>query len=128
LTLPKETKPGWKISTAGLVIGIFLGLVYLAIADGVRLAVGLLSGLASSAGSGFGLSITSDLFDFVNGPFYLVLVVALIVVKIAHSTIKSPLTVRGPLKVALGALTGLFYYFILVGGIITFTIGLRNPA
>ena len=119
-------KPGWKISIGGLVIGIFLGLIYFAIAFGSRIALGYVKTLTQS--SSYGITISSALFDFVSSSLFLVLVGALIVVKIAHRTIKSPLTVRGPLKVALGGITGVFYYLVLTGGILAFTIGLQTTA
>lgn len=125
--MAQEKESRWKISTAGLVIGIILGLFYFAIADAARIGVGLLNSLAQSSGSNVGLSLSSNLFDFVNSGLYLALVAALIIVKIAHRTIKGPLEVRGPLKVALGALTGVFYYFIFAGGVISFVVGLTTP-
>ena len=118
----------WKISKSGLVIGIILGLFYFAIADAARITVGLVHSVASSSGSGLGLTLTSNLFDFVNSEYYLALVVALVVVKIAHRTVKGPLEVRGPLKSALGVLTGVFYYLILAGGVISFVVGIAKPA
>jgi hypothetical protein len=109
-----------------LATGVLIGLVYLAVAAGARFAVGFVNSFARS--SGYGLTITSNLFDFVNGNLFLVLVVALIVVKIAHRAVKSPVIVKGPLKVALGGLSGVFYYLTLTGGILTFTVGLQKPA
>lgn len=124
-----KAKQGWKISTGGLAIGVVIGIFYFAVAYGVRIALGFVNSFARSSNTGLtGLTISSDVFDFVNGAFYLVLVTALIIVKIAHRAIKSPLTVRGPLKVVLGALTGAFYYLIFAGGIVTFTVGLQKPA
>jgi hypothetical protein len=52
------------------------------------------------------------------------LAVAIVTVKVAHRAIEGPLTARGPLKVALGALHGVYYVF-LVGGAILFTVGLK---
>jgi hypothetical protein len=123
---PQSARQRWEISTGGLVIGVLIGLFYLFVALGARAALGLVSSFAQSSGEG--LTITSNLFDFVNGGIYLALVAALVAVKIAHRAIKSPLTAKGPLKVALGGLTGLFYYFILAGGILSFTVGLQKPA
>jgi len=119
-------KPGWKISAGGLVIGILLGLVYAGLAVGSRIALGYLNSFTQS--SSYAITVTSGLFDFVNSYLFLIMVGALIVVKIAHRTIKSPLTVRGPLKVALGAITGIFYYLILTGGTLAFTVGVQATA
>jgi hypothetical protein len=120
------TKTGWEISASGLAIGIILGVIYSALAVGSRIALSYITSLTQS--SSYGIAISSALFDFVNSDLFLILVGALIIVKIAHRTIKSPLTVRGPLKVALGALTGIFYYLILAGGVLAFTIGLNTTA
>ena len=107
-------------------IGVFLGLIYAALAVGSRIALGYLNSFTQS--SSYAITVTSGLFDFVNSYLFLIMVGALIVVKIAHRTIKSPLTVRGPLKVALGAITGIFYYLILTGGILAFTVGVQTTA
>ena len=126
MATPQMTSRGWKISAGGLVVGIFLGLIYAALATGSRIALGYLNSLTQS--SGYGITITSGLFDFINSSLFLVLVGALIIVKIAHRTIKSPLTVRGPLKITLGAVTGVFYYMVLAGGILAFTVGVQKTA
>jgi hypothetical protein len=126
LSEPQPKEGRWKISVAGLVIGIILGIIYFVIADAARFALGLLHSFTQSSSNG--LAISSDLFDFVNGDLYLILVGALIIVKITHRTIKAPLTVRGPLKMVLGALTGMFYYLILAGGVLDFTVSLKTPA
>ena len=118
----------WKISKFGFVIGILVGLLYFALADVARMIVGLVHSTASSSGSGLGLTLSSNLFNFVEGGYYLALVAALVVVKIAHRTIKGPLEVRGPIKCVMGALTGLFYYLILAGGVVTFIVGIASPA
>ena len=123
---PQMTSRGWKISAGGLVVGIFLGLIYAALATGSRIALGYLNSLTQS--SSYGITITSGLFDFVNSSLFLILVGALIIVKIAHRTVKAPLTVRGSLKVALGGITGIFYYMTLTGGILAFTVGLQTTA
>jgi len=123
---PQMTNQGWQISVGGLVVGIILGLIYAALAIGSRVALGYVNSLTQS--SSYGITITSGLFDFINSSLFLILVGALIIVKIAHRTIKSPLTVRGPLKIALGAITGVFYYMILTGGILAFTAGIQTTA
>ena len=107
-------------------IGVFLGLIYAALAVGSRITLGYLNSYTQS--SSYGMTITSGLFDFINSSLFLIMVGALIIVKVAHRTIKSPLTVRGPLKVALGAITGIFYYLILTGGILAFTVGVQTTA
>ncbi|MDG6985167.1 MAG: hypothetical protein JRM73_00270 [Nitrososphaerota archaeon] len=118
----------WKISKTGFVIGLVIGFITFAVADAVRIGAGLASGFAASSRSGLGLTLASNLIAFLQGDLYIALVVALIAVKIAHRTVKGPLEVRGPIKVVLGALTGVFYYFILAAGVITFTIGITKPA
>ena len=89
---PQMTNQRWKISVGGLVVGILLGLIYAALAIGSRIALGYLNSLTRS--SSYGITITSGLFDFVNSSLFLILVGALIIVKIAHRTVKSPLTIR----------------------------------
>jgi len=123
---PQMTNQRWKISVGGLVVGILLGLIYAALAIGSRIALGYLNSLTRS--SSYGITITSGLFDFVNSSLFLILVGALIIVKIAHRTVKSPLTIRGPLKITLGGITGIFYYMVLTGGILAFTVGLQTTA
>ncbi|MDG7011292.1 MAG: hypothetical protein JRN57_04140 [Nitrososphaerota archaeon] len=118
----------WKISKTGFVIGLILGFITFLIADAARIGAGLVSGFASSSRSGIGLTLSSNLIAFLQGGLYITLVVALIAVKIAHRTVRGPLEVRGPIKVVLGALTGIFYYFILAAGVITFAIGIAKPA
>jgi hypothetical protein len=120
------TRPGWKISVGGLVVGILLGIIYFALAFGSRIALGYLNNFTQT--SSYGITITSGLFNFVDSYLFLILVGALVIVKIVHRTIKSPLTVRGPLKVALGAITGIFYYLILTGGTLAFTVGIHTTA
>lgn len=45
----------------------------------------------------------------------IVVIVALLIVKIAHRAVKQPLTIKGPLKIVLGIVRGIFYYLILEG-------------
>ena len=88
--------------------------------------IGFLNSELRSSNSG--LSISSGVIDFVSSDLFLILVIALIIVKIAHRAIKSPLTVRGPLKIVLGTLTGVFYYLILTSGVVSFTVSVKTPA
>ena len=115
----------WDISRWRLALGILGGVIIFAIADGVRYALGYLNNIISSSSAG--ITYTSDVITFVQSDAYLVMVVALIVVSIVHSTIRKPFTVRGPVKMLYGALLALFYYFILAGGIITVTVGVQKP-
>jgi len=124
MATPTPTKPGVQISAGGLIIGILLGAFYLLLAEGARIALGEVQTIAQ--GSGSGATITSNVFSFMTSNYFLPLVVALIVVKIAHRTIKEPHTIKGPLKVVLGALSGVFYYLILGGGMILLTVGLAS--
>ena len=117
----------WKISKGGFVIGLIIGFITFAVADAVRIGAGLTGGFAASARSGLGLTLASNLIAFLQGNLYIALVVAIIAVKVAHRTVKGPLEVRGPIKMVLGALTGVFYYLVLAAGVITFTIGISKP-
>jgi zinc-ribbon domain len=116
----------WQISTWGLVSGIFIGLIYFGLVYGTRILLGMANSFVESSSSG--MTYSSDVLSFVEGNAFLALVIVFIIVSIAHRTIKRPFTVRGPIKMALGALTGLLYYFLLAGGIITFAVGLESPA
>lgn len=116
-----EDEDKWDISAFRLVTSIIVGAIVVAVALGAQYAVGYLNSHVKSAGNG--LTLSSNILSFVGGDLFLGLVVLLVVVRVAHSTIRKPLTVRGPLKAALGALTGVFYYLILAGGTVSVLIG-----
>jgi len=122
----EHPRPKWKISIWGLIIGILIGLFWLGLALGARYAVGLLENAAKNSGNHF--TISSGVLSFISGTFYLVLVISLIVVKIVHRTIREPFTVRGPIKVLLGTLTGIFYYMILGGGNVGASVAIQSQA
>ena len=115
-----------EISARGLVLGVIFGVIYFGIAYGSREALAVVNNMTQQ--SSLGLTLSGDIFDFVNGPYYLVVIGALVVAKIAHRAVKSPLTVKGPLKMVLGAITGIFYYLIFAGGIVTLSVGIHSPA
>lgn len=119
--MPRER---WEVSTWGLVWGIVVGILYLALAYGAKYALGELQRVA--AGSGVGVTVTSNVFSFMAGPYFFPLVVALVAVNIAHGAIRRPLVVRGPLTSALGVLTGVFYYLIFGGGVVLLSVALRT--
>lgn len=116
-----EDDDKWDISAFRLITGIIVGVIVLAVAFGAQYAVGYLNSRVHQAGNG--LTLSSNLLSFVGGDLFLGLVVALVVIRIAHNTIRKPLTVRGPLKAVLGALTGVFYYLLVAGGTISVLIG-----
>jgi len=116
----------WKISISGLILGIFIGLLWLALALGARYAVDFLENTAKTSGSH--ITISSGVLTFVGGTFYLVLVISLVAVKIVHRTIREPFTVRGSIKVLLGMLTGIFYYMILGGGNVGASVAIQSQA
>ena len=118
---PPAARRGLKVSTPGLIIGILIGAFYLFLAFGAHYAVGRLIGYAQSSG----VTISSNVLSFVAGEIFLVLAVAIVMVKIAHRAIEGPLTARGPLKIVLGALQGVYYYMFLAGGAILLTVGLK---
>lgn len=120
-TVPASGVERWEISVSRLLIGIILGIITLAVAFGARYAVGYLSGGIQSAGNG--LTVTSDFLSFIGSYLFLALVTALVVIRIAHNTIKRPLTVRGPLKAVVGGLSAVFFYLLLTGGTISVLIG-----
>lgn len=111
----------WEISVLRLVTGIIGGAIILAISFGARYAVGYLDNAVKSAGNG--LTVSSDLFNFVDGDLFLAVIVAIVVMRIAHNTVKRPLTVRGPLKVVVGGLSAVFYYLVLAGGTVSVLVG-----
>jgi hypothetical protein len=113
-----------QISAGGLAVGVILGAIYIAVALGVRYAVGMFQNFTQGFGSG--VAVTFNVFSFVSGPFFLPMVVAIVVAKAAHRAVKEPHTVKGPLKVILGALSGVFYYLILGGGALLLTIVLTG--
>ena len=118
---PPAAKRGVKVSAPGLIIGIVIGAFYLFLAFGAHYAVGRISGYTQSSG----VTISSNVLSFIAGEIFLVLAVAIVTVKVAHRAIEGPLTARGPLKVALGALQGVYYYMFLAGGAVLFTVGLK---
>jgi hypothetical protein len=113
-----------QISAGGTVIGVLLGAFYILVALGVRYAVENLSSLTQ--GFGTGATVSMNVFSFITGDFFIPLVVAIVLVKVAHRAVKEPHTVKGPLKVVLGALSGTFYYLILGGGVLLLTIGVTG--
>ena len=117
-------REGWEIATGRLILGIVTGAFYIAIAYGAKYALGTVQN--SLAVSNVGVTVTSNVLSFMAGPFYFPLVVALVVVNIAHNAIKKPHTVKGPLKSVLGVLKMVFYYVILGGGTILFSLGLSS--
>ena len=116
----------WKISTWGLIGGILIGLFWLALALGARYAVSFLENAAKTSGDHF--TVSSGVLSFISGSYYLMLAVSLVIVKIVHRTIREPFTVRGPIKIVLGALTGIFYYMILGGGYVGASVDITSPA
>ncbi|MGI0080598.1 MAG: hypothetical protein ACRECH_13360 [Nitrososphaerales archaeon] len=114
----------FKLSIGGLILGIIFGIIYILILIVIPLLV--LRFLSSLSGSGISLSLSSRLFSLFSSYLYIGVAVALVAVKIVHGAIKEPLTIRGVLKVALGVLTGLFYYLILEGGIITMSVAFSS--
>ncbi|GEM_PF-6481865 len=119
--LPKR---GFQVIAGGMVIGVLLGAFYVLVAFGLRYAVGTLQN--SVQGFGSGASVSFNVFSFISGPFFIPLVVVIVAVKVAHRAVKEPHTVKGPLKVVLGALSGGFYYLILGGGTLFLTIAIRG--
>lgn len=105
-------------------VGILLGAFYLVLAVGSKMALGLLQAMVQESGTG--VTISSNLFTFMNSEYFLPFVVALVAVKITHRAVKEPHTVKGLLKVVHGALSGVFYYLILGGGIVLLSIALRS--
>ena len=116
----------WKISTWGLIGGILIGLFWLALALGARYAVSFLENAAKTSGNHF--TVSSGVLSFISGSYYLMLAVSLVIVKILHRAIREPFTIRGPIKIVLGSLTGIFYYLILGGGNVGASVDITNPA
>jgi hypothetical protein len=119
-----QPKGGVQISARGTVVGVLLGAFYIFVAFGVRYAVTMFQKLTQGFGSG--VTVSMNVFSFISGDFFIPLVVAIVVVKGAHRAVKEPHTVKGPLKMVLGALSGTFYYLILGGGALVLTVGLAG--
>jgi hypothetical protein len=104
-----RTGRSFKLSAGGLILGVFLGILYLGF-------LVVLPRVALSFLSRTNLNLSSDSFSLVNSETYLVLIIALVIAEIAQRAVKEPLTVKGLLKIVVGILTGVFYYLVLNGG------------
>ena len=124
MTTELQPRRGIQISTWGIVVGVLLGAFYLLVAFALRYAVGTFQSYTQGFGSN--TSVTFNVFSFISGPIFIPLVVVIVAVKAAHRAVKEPHTVKGPLKVVLGALSGSFYYLILGGGTLLLTVALTG--
>lgn len=115
----------WEISKWRLALGIIGGAILFFIADAVRYGISYLDRIVNSSPNG--IVYSSDVISFIQSNLYFIVVGTLIVVSIVHNTIRKPFTVRGPLKMAYGVLVGLFYYFILAGGVVNVSLGVQKP-
>ena len=124
MTTDLRPKRGVQISAGGLVVGILLAAFYILVAFGVQYGVSMFQKLTQGYGSS--LTVTMNVFSFISGGLFMPLVVAIVAVKTAHRAVKEPHTIKGPLKVVLGALSGSFYYLILGGGALLLTVGMTG--
>ncbi len=114
---PAQRRQKWRFSAFGLIIGILVGLFWFGLAFVTWLASNYVRMITQASGQG--VSLTTNVLPFTSSEFYWVLIVPIIVLKIATWVIKEPLTVKGPVRLVLGTLTGIYTYLILAGGVLT---------
>ena len=108
---------GRRWNSAGAWRGGAIGAVYLVVlVIGPRYAGSTFGGFASQAtGQGSGVQSASSVADFVFGPGYLAMVLALASVQVALNAAEGP-AMKGALKAVEGSLLGLCFFLLFGGG------------